>query len=142
MRLISNDISQIGSSLQFDKNDRFRKTTTALNRTRVEPAPNSEYVPISELHLVTCDYVTTFALAEPACWNRNTSGVVDKTETHVHCELEGEVVVISALNGRKRTNLDQAGIHSSVHSSCVYRRGLVSIVNLSTHRHTVLDQYW
>ena len=103
MRLISNDISQIGSALQFDKNDRFRKTTTALNRTRVEPAPNSEYVPISELRLIMCDYVITFALAEPACWNRNISDVVDKTETHVHCELESEVVVVSALNGRELT---------------------------------------
>ena len=31
----------------------FLKKTAALNR--VEPVPNSEYVPISELHLVTCD---------------------------------------------------------------------------------------
>ena len=31
MRLISNDIPQIGSALQFDKNDRFWKKTSALN---------------------------------------------------------------------------------------------------------------
>ena len=35
--------------------------------------------------------------------------MVDKTETHVHCELESEVVVVSALRTcRERTNLDRA----------------------------------
>ena len=27
-----------------------------LPETRVEPAPNSKYVPISEMRLITCDY--------------------------------------------------------------------------------------
>ena len=73
MRLITNiimDIPRIGSALQFElwlfftlydrKWQRFWKKTAALNSespgTRVEPAPNSEYAPISEMRQITCNY--------------------------------------------------------------------------------------
>ena len=56
MRLITNDIPQIGSALQFEI---YIASTLDMSRLsgrhvrvagmRVEPAPNSEYAPISEL---------------------------------------------------------------------------------------------
>ena len=77
MHLITNnDIPQIGSALQLytvavfhsvgSKMAEFLELqkTAALNseylgRARVEPAPNSEYLPISELRLITHDYGCT-----------------------------------------------------------------------------------
>ena len=65
----NNDIPQIGSTLQFEYScfplrriENGRVSGRRLQRlpgTRVEPAPNSEYAPISEMRLITRDYGMT-----------------------------------------------------------------------------------